>query len=649
MIPRVLKPTAALFLLLVAGVQTTMSAQQPPRIGESVSLVEATILELQAAMSEGRLTAVQLVDAYLARIEVYDRAGPQLNAITRINPLARAEAAALDQERAERGPRSPLHGIPVIIKDNYDVAGLPTSGGSMALAGLFPPDDAFQVRKLREAGAIILAKSNLHELAAGITTISSFGGQTRNPYDLSRYPGGSSGGTGAAVAASLATVGWGSDTCGSIRIPASQNSLVGLRPTKGLSSVDGILPLSHTQDVGGPLARTATDLAIALDATVGPDPADPATGNFPVVRPGSFVDALHPDALNGARLGLLTQAFGDIPEEQEMSRIVREAVESMEAQGAEALDIEVEGLEDLLESSVIHHEFKFDLMDYLENTPGAPVASLRDILDLGLHHQELDERFRRRDAPESRDTEEYREALHKQQLLREALVRVMDEHELDALVYPAMKREAARIGDPQRGSNCQISAHSGLPSITVPAGFTENGLPAGVELLGRPLDDTRLLGLAWGYEQATDHRRPPGTAPELLGDRPPPPVTITVRAGGAEGTSGPRTTSASATFTFDPTRSELAYRVSVEGVNPADIHGVCLQRGNEDDRGPILHRLSGPGVSSVESTIALTPPQRDDLESGRMYLTVFTREHPTGAARGLLDLHAPPPPTRFDP
>ena len=236
---------------------------------QSVEVLEASIPDLQEAMADGRVTAVQLVDAYLARIGAYDQGGPALNSMIRLNLNARVQAAALDQERALRGARGPLHGIPIILKDNYDTADMPTSGGSIALAGSIPPDDAFQVRKLREAGVVILGKSNLHELALGITTISSVGGQTRNPYDPSRNPGGSSGGTGAAIAASFAAIGWGSDTCGSIRIPASHHNLFGLRPTKGLSSIDGIIPLSHTQDVGGPLARTAMDLAIGLDATIG--------------------------------------------------------------------------------------------------------------------------------------------------------------------------------------------------------------------------------------------------------------------------------------------------------------------------------------------------------------------------------------------
>ncbi len=254
----------------------------------SIDVMEATVPELQDAMAGGRVTSRQLVDAYLARIDAYDRRGPRIGAMVTLNLRAREVADALDRERAAKGPRGALHGIPIVLKDNYDTADMPTTGSSLALASLTPAADAFLVKKLRDAGVVIIGKTNMHELAAGITTISSFGGETRNPYDPTRNPGGSSGGTGAAAAANFAVFGMGSDTCGSIRIPASHNSLVGLRGTTGLSSRAGIIPLSHTQDIGGPLARTVTDLAIALDTTVGPDPDDPQTRLGDGRRPTRF-------------------------------------------------------------------------------------------------------------------------------------------------------------------------------------------------------------------------------------------------------------------------------------------------------------------------------------------------------------------------
>ena len=295
-------------------------------------VVEASIPELQAALESGRVTSVDLVNAYLARVAAYDRAGPMLNAIVRVHPGARAEAQRLDRERAEGRVRGPLHGIPILLKDNYATFDMPTTGSTLALAGWVPPDDAFQVRKLREAGAVILAKTNMHELAAGITSISSLGGQPRNPYDPARNPGGSSGGTGAAVAASFGAVGWGSDTCGSIRIPSSVHNLVGLRPTKGLSSIDGIIPLSHTQDTGGPLARSAVDLAIALDATIGADAADPATEAMRDREPIGFRASLDAGALDGARIGALTEWLGE-GADAPVTDVVRAALDAMAAAG----------------------------------------------------------------------------------------------------------------------------------------------------------------------------------------------------------------------------------------------------------------------------------------------------------------------------
>jgi amidase len=356
----------AIALLLLAAASSL--AAQPPARQPDFDVTEATIAELQAAMSQGRRTSEQLVAAYLARIAAYDTGGPRLNSMIRLNPAARREAAALDVERASGRVRGPLHGIPIIMKDNYDVAGLATSGGSLALATNVPAADAFIVRRLREAGAVILGMANMHELAAGITTISSLGGQTRNPYDPRRCPGGSSGGTGAAIAASFAAVGWGSDTCGSIRIPAAHNNLYGLRPTQGLASRSGIIPLSHTQDVPGPLARTVTDLAIALDFTVGADAADSGTRALAGRGVPRFVDSLSATALRGARLGILRNYFTDI--DAEIADSVRAATQAMKAAGAEIIDVTIADFDSLLAGSgVIPLEFKFDLGDYLAVHP----------------------------------------------------------------------------------------------------------------------------------------------------------------------------------------------------------------------------------------------------------------------------------------
>ncbi len=598
----------------------------PERAGP-LEVAEATIPELQEAMASGRTTAVELVEAYLARIAAYDQQGPRLNTIIRLNPEAPAEAEALDQERAAGTVRGPLHGIPIILKDNYDTADMPTTASSVALAGLIPPDDAFQVRKLREAGAIILGKSNMHELAAGITTISSLGGQTLNPYALTRYPGGSSGGTGAAIAASFAAVGWGSDTCGSIRIPASNNNLIGLRPTKGLSSIDGIIPLSHTQDVGGPLARWAIDLAIALDATIGLDPADPATEVLHDRTLPRFADELDATALQGARLGVLTALFGDAPEDEEVGEVVRTALGEMAGAGAEVIDIEIPGLDSLVSgSSVIAHEFKWDLIDYLAATPGAPVGSLEDILDQGLYHVALERTFRARNSPESRDSEEYREDLAKRALIRDAVVEAMEGQRLDALAYPTIRRAPAQVGDPQRGSNCQLSASSGLPALSVPAGSTPGGLPVGLELLGRPFDDAKLLSLGFAFGQATTHRLAPFSTPPLEDGVAPSRVSFEVVAEGPAARLEVR-------FTFDPPTGTLTFDLDVSGAPRNEVHAVDLHRSGEGADGPVIHRLAGPGVVPASGEVTLTGPEIKAFRDGRLYLGVYTWEHPAGAAR----------------
>ena len=493
--------TVWLLLVGVAG-----CAEAPPTAAFEVA--EASIVEIGAAMEAGRVTSEQLVEQYLARIEAYDDRGPALNAIIVLNPEAMETARALDAERAATGARGPLHGVPVLIKDNYDMAGLPTTTGSVAMAGLMPPDDAFQVRRLREAGAVILGKTNLHEFARGITTISSIGGQTLNPYDMSRNPGGSSGGTAAAVAASLAAAGMGSDTCGSIRIPSAHNSLVGLRGTVGLSSRDGVVPLSHTLDIAGPLARSVTDLALLLDATVGSDPSDPVTAEADANIPESYTSALDADALQGARVGVLTMLVRQDPEDEPVARIIDQAVADLRRWvGAKVEEVEIDGLAELLDSYVVlSHEFKFDLNAYLAATPDAPVSSLAQVLAEGRYHPAVRERL---------EASNQVEALGRRETVRRLLVETLNELELDAVIYPTIRQQAAVIGEPQGGDNCRLSPHAGLPAITVPAGFTPDGLPVGLEMLGRVFAEPRLIALAYAFEQGTKHRRPPAATPPL--------------------------------------------------------------------------------------------------------------------------------------
>jgi amidase len=473
--------------------------------------LEATILDLQRAMDRGSLTAVELIDFYLARIAAYDASGPALGAFITVNPRARDEAAALDAERAVSGPRGPLHGIPVVVKDNMNTTDMPTTGGTASLAGFLPGDDAHQVERLRAAGAVILGKANLHELARDITTVSSLGGQSLNPYDPARNPGGSSGGTAVAVSANLAAVGLGTDTCGSIRLPAAHTNLFGLRPTVGLSSRAGVMPLAPTEDTVGPIARTVSDLAIVLDATVGFDPADPTT----VPTTGSFVDALDPSGLAGRRIGVVDALFAG--SDPEVSRVVRAALDEMTELDAVVIDVSMPNLDALRgdAATVLLREFRFAFDDYLAAYPHAPVSSLAELVALGVHHPAVDSQLRRAVAVATLDTPAYRAALARRDAVRDAVIEVMDRHRLDALAYPTSRHPAAPIGSPQRGNNCATASVAGLPAITVPAGLTAEGLPVGIEVMGLPFAEHTLLAIASGFEAHTDHRRLPPTTPPL--------------------------------------------------------------------------------------------------------------------------------------
>ena len=590
-------------------------------------VAEASILDLRQALEEGRVSSRQLVDLYLARIAAYDGAGPGLNSITRLNPRAGEEADELDREREAGTVRGPLHGIPVLMKDNYDVAGMPTTGSSLALSGLMPPDDAFQVARLREAGAIVLGKTNLHELAAGITTISSLGGQSRNAYEPARNPGGSSGGTGAAVAASFAAVGWGSDTCGSIRIPAAVHNLFGLRPSKGLSSIDGILPLSHSQDTGGPLARTVTDLAVALDATVGPDAADPATALLEGRPTPAFQTALDPAALEGARIGVLADWLEEGGGGGRITEVVRAALAEMDSLGAEVVDVAIPDLDSLMANTgLIDLEFKFDLMDYLAGVPDAPVSTLEQIVEAGLHHEALDATFRRRIARTEQPADEYQGTMARRHTLREAVVGFMDAEGLDALAYPTMRQETALIGAAPVGSTCSLSANTGLPALTVPAGFTETEVPAGLELLGRPLADARLVAFAYALEAASPKRRAPLRTPPLRGGRPPDPVPVALDPprGEVEGA-----------FLLDLPTGTLSYRIRLAGAGPEEALGVVLRRtpaADGEGGGVVVLRLAGPDVTELTRSTPLTTRLMHDLLDGRLELVAHTRagfEHRT--------------------
>ena len=504
-------------LIIAVAVAVPLAQRQSQTTLPAFTVLEKSIPELQAAMQARTVTSRDLVTMYLARIKAYDQDGPKLNAMIALNPKALDEAAALDAERRAGRVRGPLHGIPIVVKDNYVTEDMPTTAGTKALEGFMPGRDAFMVKKLRDAGAVIVGKTNLHELAYGITSISSMGGQTLNPYDPTRNPGGSSGGTGAAVAANFAVAGMGSDTCGSIRNPSSENNLVGLRGTLGLSSRSGIIPLSHTQDIGGPLARSVTDLAIMLDATVGADPNDPLSRGGTGHIPASYRALLTRDALEtlkGARIGILTTYFGSAPEDAEVGDVVRHALDLMRQQGAETFDAAIPGFDALLQgTSTINGEFKFDLLDFLAPYPNAPVHTLGEIIASGKYSPAIDGVIKRSNLVDSRESDQEKSALAKRGPAKDAIVAFMKTQKLDALAYPTLRRKPAKIGEAQGGSNCQLSATTGLPAISMQAGFTPDGLPIGLELLGDEFAESTLLKLAYSFEQATHLRKLPPTTP----------------------------------------------------------------------------------------------------------------------------------------
>jgi amidase len=603
--------------------QSSLSARVPLA---TFDVTDRSIEALQSAMQAGEVTSRQLVDLYLARITAYDQHGPSLNSIVSINPLAHDAAAALDSERSAKGPRGPLHGIPVIVKDNYETIEMPTSAGSIALATFHPLRDAFQVQRLKAAGAVILAKTNMHELASGITTVGSRFGQTKNPYDLDRNPGGSSGGTGAAVAASFAAAGMGSDTCGSIRNPASHSNLVGLRGTQGLSSRAGIVPLSSTQDIGGPIARSIGDLAIMLDATVGVDPADPSTASAAGRIPRSYRAGLVADSLKGARLGAVRTLFGNAIEDEEVSAIVLGTLSELKKAGAEVTDVVIPGLEDLLrDSSMINSDFKFDFAEYLVKSEDPPVKSLAEILERGLFHAALESQFRTRNAVEQRESETSRRARVKRMAIRQAVEAVLAEHRLTALVYPTLRRKPARIGDLQRFGNCQLSAHSGLPALAVPAGFSADGLPVGMDLLGSAFTEQDLLTVGYSIEQTLRLRRRPFSTPALVNGKPPELRTETILLSDSDRVI--------VDLTYDETVSQLRYALRGDATAIARISAIWLHSGTAEKPGAARHQLFREG-QSPGGTLALSYVDRQEIAQGRLLARVFQRARP-GSSRDV--------------
>ncbi len=486
-----------------------------------LAIEEATIKQIHSAMTTGHLTCRDLTIAYLERIAAYDRQGPCLNAVITINPRAVEIAEELDHRLQTEGLSGSLHGIPLVLKDNIAAKGMATTGGSISLAGFAPPFDSFITERLIQAGALILAKVNLHEFAAWGETISSITGQTLNPYDLTRTPGGSSGGTGAAVAAGFAVAGIGTDTVNSVRSPASANALVGLHPTLGLISRQGIIPYSLTQDTAGPITRSVEDAAIILDVIAGYDPADSKTSDSAGHIPASYQVGLVPKGLQQKRIGILRSFFGTRPEHSEVNSIMTDSLAILQQEGALLYE-----LSDALDSgdivtqiSVHHHEMKEDLNRFLAETK-APVTSLTEILASGQYHPYNEETFRRA-ALLSPDSEDYHDRLKKRDALEERILAIMAEHSLDAIVYPHQQHLVVKTGCSQTGRNGGLAAVLGYPAITVPAGFSAPtadaplGVPVGIEFMSRPWSEPLLLSIAYAFEQATAVRKSPVSTPPL--------------------------------------------------------------------------------------------------------------------------------------
>ena len=506
--------------LLIAAVPVAAGAQRPSRF----RVEETTIASVHRAFKAKTLSCHALVQRYLDRIDQYDKRGPAINALITLNPRALQIADSLDRRYAASGPVGPLHCIPTIVKDNFETNDLQTTAGSLALKGWIPTRDATMVARIRAAGAIVLAKSNLAEWAfSPYETVSSIlPGYSRNPYELSRVTAGSSGGTAAAIAANEATVGLGTDTGNSIRGPSAHQALVGIRSTMGLTSRAGVVPLSNGADIAGPMARTVADAVAVFQVVAGEDPADAVTATGRGHREADYNTFVVPGGLKGARIGVLRQAYERPTTDSEVVAVFTRAVDALRAQGTTIVD--PAGIDSL--AAVIRvpgpgcNAFKYDLERYLAaRGENAPAKTIREVLRSGNYHPLAQTRLQAADTvslpPEENPACTAREAMRVR--FRAAVVQMMDSLQLDALVYPTWSNPPRLIGDlnTPHGDNSQLfSPTTGFPAITVPMGYTRgNALPAGMTFFGRPWSEGRLITLAYGFEQATHHRKAPTSTP----------------------------------------------------------------------------------------------------------------------------------------
>ncbi|HXJ01077.1 MAG TPA: amidase family protein [Micropepsaceae bacterium] len=514
---RALAVAGALF-----GVAAPAGAQPQP-----FHLEETTIAGIHAGFANGTLTCTELTRRYLARIEAYNLKGPALHAIITVNPRAMETAAEMDRQyRASRQSAGSLHCIPIILKDNFNTKDMPTTGGNVSLKNSVPPVDAFVVDKMRRAGALILAKANMQEFARGGMSISSLGGQVLNPYDLTRTPGGSSGGTGASIAANLATIGTGSDTGQSIRSPASANNLVGVRPTRGLVSRRGVIPASETQDEVGPLARTVTDAALLLDVMAGYDPDDAVTAYGRGHIPSSYTHLLSPGALKGARIGVIANLFGTAERHRAVNGVMDATIAKMQSLGAVIIRFELpeyDAIASNIDTSTLEGRVVMDRY-FAALGPNAPVKSFAQLVaaKTSAVQKTLENELSIRDGMNS---DLYKTRMLNRERLRMAVAKKIADLNLDAILYPHQRILVASItAADQLERNGTLSNGTGFPAVTFPAGFSTPsasaplGVPVGAELLGVDFSEDRLLAYAYAFEQATRWRKPPKSTPRLPGE-----------------------------------------------------------------------------------------------------------------------------------
>lgn len=608
-----------LFLLCISAL-TPLSAN-PYQVGK-VNIINDSIMNLQQAMQRGNLSSEDLVKRYLARIDAYDQKGPELNAIIRLNPNALRRAIELDEERREKGPRSLLHGIPVILKDNFNTYDLPTSGGSVALAGFMPKEDAFQVKKLRQAGAIILAKANMQELASGEVTVSALGGSTKNPYDISRVPGGSSGGSAVAVAAGYSPISMGTDTCGSITIPAAYNNLVGMRPSKGLSSIAGIIPLIPTLDVAAPMARSTQDLAIVMDIVAGFDPDDSATHAVSDRKSPGFVNSLDSIDLSHLRLGKLTSWFGSGTYEAETTAVINQAIDEISQYGAKIIDLHIPEFEELspqiVARSMVEFKPEFDNFFKTHSTDSIKISS--DLIKEYGAYSNYFGLFQLDSNPEAQALNKLT-AKNLRKTAQHLIVQVMKDNNIDAFIYPAAKEIPVKLGEIQGGHCVSLSALSGLPSLTLPSGFTRSGLPVGMQLLGSSFSDERLVAIGYAIEQQLKRKRSPTVTPILDNGKSPLPVSFSVKI----------ENKAEVNFTFDVTKSELTYKTILN--QEKEVYAVCL---HQSKQGPIIQCLSGVNGRRSEGYLQLGYENVKRLRDGRLHMRSYDKENPLGGKGSTL-------------